>query len=402
MIRKIGLIIFGIFLIALIELSLRLPAKFIFYTRSLRESQHTNKAGKVIYCIGDSHTFGVGTSYKYSYPRQLQELLNLNNPETTFKVINLGIPGESTGQQIERLSNLIVKNRVHMVILLTGRNNHSEIAAGRNKSFVSSSIVKIKKMKIYKIMEHIANNLRLKPEEQGQISKEEIAKYEDYLRRHLIKAKYLCKKYNCRLLVLSYYNSSDGFIEKITKQSGILYFDLSQDFSKNILREGVNNFLSPDKSHLNRYGYKLFAELLYGNMFLHRTALGLSLEPLSNKISASSFYQNRAEINDALNAQENRIKNMPYDPFELVHLGHIYMEIREIEKAKDWYLKALEVGNFMDNNTIISPIINLYLGQNMPEEAYKICQRIILVNKNNNIAKSYLAYIKEKYKIYDK
>lgn len=292
MIKKIGLIISGILLIVLLESALCLTGKIFVFSRSFNLPLHSKKADKLIYCVGDSHTFGVGTSAMYSYPKQLQTLLNLNNPETTFKVVNLAIPGYSTKQQVERLTIFLDRNKADLIILLTGGNNYFEIKAWKNKSFLMKIIIRIQKTRIYKIMRYVLIRFfKLKNVENVNAPMDR-AKYEEYMEYCLNRAKSLCKKHDCRLLLLSYYRHHDEYIERLAKQSGILYFNLHRDFSEIITQEDIKSFISRDGSHLNHYGYKIYAELLYEKMFLHRRVLNLRLNPLKKKIDKDSFYLN--------------------------------------------------------------------------------------------------------------
>jgi lysophospholipase L1-like esterase len=314
-------------------------------------------------------------------------------------VVNLGIPGDSTQCQIERLSSFLSKHKTDIAILLTGRNNENEIQSWQIRdTFFKRFTKRLKNMKIYKITEY-AIGCFLKPK--AKIQQDNITiktKYENYIRYQLMKAKNLCEKHNCKLLLLSYYDGPDEYIEKFAEKSGIFYFDISKDFQRAVPEYELSHFLSPDKSHMNRRGYRIFSELLYQQLFSHQASLGLKLNVLLKTTDEASFYKNTTEANDGITAQQKRIREMPRNPYELIQLGHIYMEINEKQKARQCYIKALEQSGYADNNTIVSPIINWYLGENMPEEAYKICHKIIAHNKDSCIATCYLDYIKEKYR----
>lgn len=55
-----------------------------------------------IVVLGDSVTFGVGINLKDTYPKQLQQLLNQDS-KTDFEVINTGVRGYNTYQQVQLL-----------------------------------------------------------------------------------------------------------------------------------------------------------------------------------------------------------------------------------------------------------------------------------------------------------
>jgi hypothetical protein len=52
-----------------------------------------------ILCLGDSLTFGAGVPSEATYPKQLEALLN-KNVEPRYEVINAGVPGYDTWQEV--------------------------------------------------------------------------------------------------------------------------------------------------------------------------------------------------------------------------------------------------------------------------------------------------------------
>jgi lysophospholipase L1-like esterase len=290
--KKIPLILLGLLLIALLEVSLSLTGKVFLYTRT--PSTTPPDSENLILCMGDSHTFGVGTSHEYSYPKQLEAVLNLNNPKTSFSVVNLGIPGNSTREQVRRVSRFLTKNRADLIILLTGRNNYYEVKLWKDNSFPMNIITGIKQLRSYKIMQYVLGHFFKIGTGENINAPIEKVRYEEYMRYHLGRARSLCERHGSRLLLLSYHSSHDEYIERFAEESGILYFNLCEDFLETIPQEDIHQFVSADSSHMNVYGYKIFTELLYNKMFLHREDLDLGLNPLSRKISKDSFRENPA------------------------------------------------------------------------------------------------------------
>ena len=84
-----------------------------------------------ILAVGDSHTYGGAVPREKSYPRHLQRLLNKQNPGF-YSVINLGLPGMSTTQVVNRLVVWLGRYEPDLLIVWCGANNfwnHSELDA---------------------------------------------------------------------------------------------------------------------------------------------------------------------------------------------------------------------------------------------------------------------------------
>ena len=98
-VRKFSLIICGVILsLIAVELLLRLSGR-IYYQKWMRKEQEVVDAEKdflregdknlyKIVCIGDSFTFGLGTTPGYSYPAQLQRILNKEKGDYIVKSRN--------------------------------------------------------------------------------------------------------------------------------------------------------------------------------------------------------------------------------------------------------------------------------------------------------------------------
>lgn len=388
--KYIPLILFSIIsTLIILEFVLFLSGQYLLWSR--RKVQCDGDNLTQITCVGDSHTFGVGTSMQYSYPKQLEKLLNNNNLPQKFSVINLGRPGASPRLQFEELKNFLDTYTADLVILLTGRNSDIELETWKMVSLpkdIKYTIVSLKSIRFLKeIFNYIAEKNPLSPDIRKTSKRKKI--YNNYMNYYLNKIRVLCLDKYADLVLLSYYNSSSKTIEKFAERHGIPYFKFTESFEMLFERDDKTKYISPDRSHMNHSGNKFFAEQLYKQLFLNQRYLGFKINPLLRKIRDRSFYRTDKEIKKAIEFAKMKIKENRNNPYELIHLGHIYMEIGEYESAKKFYMMALVSSNYINNNTIISPIINWYLRKDQKENAVKICEDILSHNPENTIARYY-------------
>ncbi|MDP8230923.1 MAG: SGNH/GDSL hydrolase family protein [Candidatus Gorgyraea atricola] len=375
--KYIPLILLGIIsTLLLLELVLFLSGQCLLWSR--RKVQYSGVNSVQIACAGDSHTFGVGTSMQYSYPKQLEKLLNDNNPSQKFSVINLGIPGSSARLQFEGLKNFLDKNTAEFVMLLTGENSGPEL-----ETYNVANLRSIRFLK--EIFSYMIEKNPLSPDIRKTTVKKEV--YNDYMNHYLNKIRMLCLDKGSDLLLLSYYNRSYEIVEKFAERYDIPYFKFTENFKMIFESDDKTKYISPDISHMNHRGNKFFAEQLYGYLFLNQRYLDFAISPLLRKIHDGNFYRTNDEIKMAIEFGKAKIKENRDNPYDLIHLGHIYMEIGKYKSAKKFYLMGLVSSNYTDNNTIVSPIINWYLRKGRKQNALKICEEILLHNPENAIAR---------------
>ena len=124
--RRRILLILGsvVFTFVLLEVTLRL-AGFVFLLQQEKiNSASLKKKGEYrILCLGESTTaLGAG----YSYPRQLEEILNQQYPQIKFTVINRGVPATTSSYIVASLGDYLDKYQPQMVVAMMGVNDSTE------------------------------------------------------------------------------------------------------------------------------------------------------------------------------------------------------------------------------------------------------------------------------------
>jgi tetratricopeptide (TPR) repeat protein len=150
--QKITLVVFGIFLfVILLESGLRIGGYIILFAQEHRNKVSLGQKGAYrIMCLGESTTAMGG---EYSYPSQLEGILNRRNMGIKFSVINKGISGTNTAYIVEHLEDNIDEYSPDMVITMMGIMDSGipdAIVSLRNTS-LSNILVFLRSFRTYKL-----------------------------------------------------------------------------------------------------------------------------------------------------------------------------------------------------------------------------------------------------------
>ena len=117
-------IVSSIFTILILEFTLYISGKIYTLYKIKNETAGLNDGEAIkILCLGDSFTFGCGADKGYSYPEQLQRILNEKEPHKKFVVYNSGICSLTSSQLLLHLEANLSKAKPDIVVILIGWND---------------------------------------------------------------------------------------------------------------------------------------------------------------------------------------------------------------------------------------------------------------------------------------
>jgi len=144
--QKILLIILGIFLaLVVLELGLRIGG-FVVSSYQRASNKEGFDADYRILCLGESTTAMGG---EYSWPAQLEVILNNRSSKIKFKVFNEGIGGTNTAFILSQLKNNLDKYKPDMVITMMGINDEGLIKYEENSKV--KIILILRDLRVYKL-----------------------------------------------------------------------------------------------------------------------------------------------------------------------------------------------------------------------------------------------------------
>jgi lysophospholipase L1-like esterase len=204
-----------------------------------RGEEIKEKNGYRIICLGDSTSFGVGSSYDGDYPSALRKL-------TKYDVINAGIPGNDSHHILVRFKSDILKLDPDMIILWAGWNN---IWSGR----VAPKIIK------YSFI--VRAIVALTPRKIGLV--------DPGYRENVLEMYETCRKKNIRFVVMTligrpptpYYTEMLAKYNNVIENLGIPVIKLDKKDFKD------EWFVSP--AHMKDIGYAKVAETVYNYLKTH-------------------------------------------------------------------------------------------------------------------------------------
>src|SRR5262245_53494605 len=123
--RLLGLLVLAVVVpLLLLEVGLQISAWIVWQRNHPRDSSAPEvRDEKVVLCVGDSFTFGLGASTPAAaYPSQLEKMLRAVG-DSRWKTVNRGWPGHNSRDVLTKLDQELQACRPAVVCVLVGTND---------------------------------------------------------------------------------------------------------------------------------------------------------------------------------------------------------------------------------------------------------------------------------------
>ena len=148
--KRLLLVLMGITIgLVGVEVGLRVAGTCFLARQSQRQRSTGEGPEVIILCLGESTT--AETIHGDSYPRQLQEILAERKPSIAFKVVNLGVPGTTTGRIVSQLDAALAEHHPDIVITMMGANDGMD---SHESSCVTLGF-SLRELRVFKLIESI-------------------------------------------------------------------------------------------------------------------------------------------------------------------------------------------------------------------------------------------------------
>jgi len=305
--NKIICLAIGVILsLIIVELLLRIAA--FGYSLVYRIPKNYKDSDYRILCVGESTTFGMGTSNPplYCYPHQLEKMLNEKFPELRIKCFYDESIGLNTTQNLIKLPSAIINYKPNLVIFMVGINNwwnldKSNILLFNKNELVQQTTIKLlvflDRFRVYKLLKWLIysnelikfeNHIQWPDEWNGDKKNTEIRMKMARVLRNSIEDKYnmdifdeiayhdlqemikICKKNKITVIICSYPVAPSGLYSIHKKLSLFFncYFVDNHLIFNNL--SNTKDYFSYDRHHPNEKGYGIVAENIYNCILEHK------------------------------------------------------------------------------------------------------------------------------------
>ena len=120
--RLIALVVGFVLCIIILEIALRAVGSVYSHLSEMDTAASTDTRITIL-AIGDSVTFGIGAPIGFSYPAQLQSIIQKEGSDKQYTVVNRGRPGQNTAQILPRVEGWLRQFQPSVVTILLGAQN---------------------------------------------------------------------------------------------------------------------------------------------------------------------------------------------------------------------------------------------------------------------------------------
>ncbi|MBD3264462.1 MAG: tetratricopeptide repeat protein, partial [Candidatus Omnitrophica bacterium] len=399
--KKILLIFTGIlFSLFLLEIGMRLSGAILLSRQERFNKFSSDKDAYTIMCLGESTTARGG---KYSYPAQLEEILNEKNLGIKFNVINKGKEGIESSSVLNCLKDNLEKYEPDMVIIMMGVNDDCGTMAYED-SFDFRVRLFFKKLRVYKLIKTISRNLKEK------LRRESFYKpYRDFatlFRQNtnysnfsaLFKGRAGSRRFDVGIIIKSaqnyglmvfFLNLPQVYAQEVSQQTG--------DCSSAILREeniSKGNFRKQEVNRSNiadfiKLGYEYFKEKDFGSaeMVFKSVLESFPSERLALQ-GLGRVYVKQGLLKEAEIIFKKLLKKYPDWKAVYKDLGYVYNQLEELEAAEKIFKKLVQMEP--DNIQAYRNLGYSYDKRGLLPEARRVYSKVLELSREKDI-KDYLS-----------
>ncbi|MEE2830644.1 MAG: GDSL-type esterase/lipase family protein [Myxococcota bacterium] len=370
----------------LAELLLFGVGKVVYYQKVSRlNPQRDAAAGETfrIVAFGDSVTAGQGTAPEYSYPRQLESLLQENNPDGRFEVINNGVYALNSSRTADLLPGWLKEFKPQLIVVMMGcnnawnyRNSHLDelgLLEGDERSAFLTLLAKTRTYRFLRVLLKrqkrgfgIAEEQEHEPVLRGRMQiSDSVSPAVDPTARTLERQRSLFRdeealdklltydltavmnaaaEYQTSLLIMSYpfrppYQDHRGLTLGFAEEHNLMSVDNYAVFEQLKKKHRGLDLFSADRGHPNATGYRVVAAAIYEEMRQHSGDLGLQLAPTPDPLAEFKDPKYLAALYEEVRLSSERADA---DEYVFETLGHVAMEQGDMAAAEAAFLTAFE------------------------------------------------------------
>ena len=235
-----------------------------------------------VLCVGDSHTYGVYFPENCSYPRRLEQYLQLEMNGETVSVTMDGRPGRTSAVVLERLPERLAEIKPAVVLILAGINDRWNRAGGRRPWWQASRLLRAAQM-------WSRSRASTRPIEAGEIQPGPAlseGEYASSVVKSLQGIVRTCREGGAIPVLLTYAAPDEPFVvahravRTVASELDVRCIDLRALFGKLLESTPYQDLLLPGDFHPTPLGYDHIARIVAENLIVLLRGLSVELSDL--------------------------------------------------------------------------------------------------------------------------